>query len=329
MKRKLYLHMGVHRTGTSAIQKTMAAQFGPLLGQGVFHAYAVPRHDALFRRIFEGRCSAAEVAQDIIARADSKPVPIDRITLSDEDIICQRDLTALAAFADYFDLHPVLYIRRQDLWLESWYRQNIKWQWDRGLAQLDFESFLAKRYRFFWIDYEKTYARIAQIADPAKIGLVVMGADGQSMDSVARFFHLIGATLPITARHVLQENASLSPQMTEFLRHFPLRDIPPPERRLIEAACAVADQTLTHHPAALLDPVQREEILAGYAGGNQRLAQRVFGRDALFSPMLPPPGQAPRHLPKDRNVALETLVWPVLRALAQMRHDASQSEAAS
>lgn len=329
MKRKLYLHMGVHRTGTSAIQNAMAAQFGALLGQGVFHAYAVPRHDALFRSIFEGRRSATEVAQDITARADAKPVPIDRVTLSDEDIICQRDLTALTPFADHFDVHPVLFLRRQDLWLESWYRQNIKWQWDRGLAQLDFESFLAKRYRFFWIDYEKTYARIAQIADPANIRLVVIGSDGDATDSVARFFHLIGATLPVEVRHSPRENASLSPQMTEFMRRFPLRDIPPPERRLIEAACAAADQTLTMEPAFLLDPVQRAEILAGYAGGNQRLAQRVFGRDALFSPMLPPQGQGARHLPKDRNAALETLVWPVLRALARLHHEASQSEVAS
>lgn len=329
IRRRLYLHLGVHRTGSSAIQHVMAAQFGALLSQGVFHPYAVARHDHLFNDIFSGIRSADEVARDITARADAKPVPIDRITLSDEDIICRRDLTPLAPLADHFDLHAILFLRRQDLWLESWYRQNIKWQWDRDLAQADFDQFLAQRHRFFWIDYEKLVARLERIIAPEALHIVVLDPTASAQDSVAEFLQIVGAAVPHTPAEQTRVNAALSPQMTEFMRQFPLKDLAAPERRIIEAACAKVDRYTPIAQAAYLDPTQRAEIMAGYAGGNRRLAERFFGRAELFfNPASDPvqDGRPPvslRYLPKDRTDILQQLVWPVLQELArvQMKSD--------
>lgn len=321
MRRKLFLHMGVHRTGTSSIQHFLKANFGTLLGKGVFHAYAVARHDRIFADLFAGRLTALDLAQDIAARADAKPVAVHTVTLSDEDISCQRDLSPLAPLAEVFDLRPVIFLRRQDLWLESWYRQNIKWQWDKGLAHLPFDGFLRQRHKFHWIVYDRLFERAAALAGAENVCVLPMEAAHCPDGAVGAFLDVIGLRNRKGLAPETRQNAALSPLMTEFMRHLPLGGLPASQRHLIEQACAQADQSLASARAAYyLDPDTRAEVLAGYAAGNARLARRVFGRDTLFRDPLPA-RNAPRAatlLPQDSQEVMRKLVWPVLERMAHL-----------
>lgn len=83
-RRTLYLHFGVHRTATTAIQATMFANRDTLRRSGFLHALGVKRHIGLFNSIFAGKQSVAHVAETLpyfLAGFHGQPgtVPLDRL----------------------------------------------------------------------------------------------------------------------------------------------------------------------------------------------------------------------------------------------------------
>ncbi|MFC2970493.1 hypothetical protein ACFOES_20545, partial [Acidimangrovimonas pyrenivorans] len=160
--RKLILHIGAHRTATTATQKTLRKNFKALLRQGVFYPYGVDRHIRIANMLLSGAMPPAELAEDLGRRAEAWEKELGRevgtIILSDEDICMRRDLSILAPLRDHFDVEIIFALRRQDLWLESWYLQNVKGQWNKSLAHLTFDEFMDRSEEFHWIDYDR-YAR--------------------------------------------------------------------------------------------------------------------------------------------------------------------------
>ena len=280
-KRRLYLHVGVHRTGTSSIQHALKSDFGQLLWRGVFHAYATARHKALFDDLFSGKQSARAIAQDITNRADAKPCHIHSVTLSDEDICMRRDLSPLAGLSEYFEVHPVLFVRRQDCWLESWYRQHVKWQWDKRYAHLRFEDFLARRQDFFWVDYERLARGLAHLFGKNSLIIIPFEEGRFAANSVSLFYDALGVgDLPDAVHET--KNQSFSMRMTEFMRGLPLAKLPIEQRHRIERACAKVDAGIKDRSSFFANATQRGTILAEYSASNTRLAQSYFGRDSLF-----------------------------------------------
>ncbi|MFC2970589.1 hypothetical protein ACFOES_21030, partial [Acidimangrovimonas pyrenivorans] len=158
--RKLVLHIGAHRTATTAIQKTLRSNFEVLLRQGVLYPFGVNKHFSLFQRLFAGKLDPVELAADIKRRAENKPAEIHTVILSDEAVCKRPDLSLLAPLREHFDVKVIYALRRQDLWLESWYLQNVKGQWDSDFSHLSFDEFMARWEAdvFHWIDYDR-YAR--------------------------------------------------------------------------------------------------------------------------------------------------------------------------
>ena len=321
MPRRLYLHVGVHRTATTSIQSFLRANFGPLQSRGIFNPFASGRHVHLMNRLFSGETSVAEVAADLTTRADAKPSPIRTIVLSDEDIVMRRDLSPLAAFRDHFEVRVILALRRQDLWLESWHQQNVKWQWNPDLAHLTFPEFLDRRETFHWTHYDRLVRHLEELFGTNAVQLITFEPAEMPGGPVATFARAIGLeTLDGLAApgHV---NVSLTPVMSEFMRTLPLDEFEGPQRQLIERACQRADAEIRKagsRPSALLMTAEtRAQILAEYAGGNRALAERRFGREALFREPLPPADAplADQRLPADSYETIARFVAPMLRGL--------------
>lgn len=318
-KRRLFLHLGVHRTGTSSIQHAMQSNFGQLLWKGVFHAYAVGRHKSLFDDLFSGKTTALEIAQDITARADHKPCHIHSISLSDEDICTHRDLAPLAGLSAYFEVHPVFFIRRQDLWLESWYRQHVKWQWDKRYAKLTFDQFLARRREFFWVDYDSMASRLGRIFGSENLRIIPFEDGQRTRNSVSQYFDTLGVSDVLSDIPQINKNRSFSPRMTEFMRSLPLAHLPIDQRHRIERACAQADAALPARASFFANRAQRDGILGHYAASNRRLAKAYFGRETLFqTDGAEPTAEHFQGQPESPNQALiQDIVAPILTLLAQ------------
>lgn len=325
MRRTLHLHIGAHRTGTTSIQRFLRENSDALAGQGTLNAFGLARHNTLIGLLCSGLTTAAAAAADLNEQADaaaqSAGRPVGSIVLSDEDICSRTDIARLARLSDHFDVRVVYVLRRQDLWLESWYRQNVKWQWNPNLAHLSFEAFLARRRAFFWIDYDATVTRLERLFGVGSVTALVFEPAAMPDGPVAAFARAIGLeTLDglATGQHV---NASLSALTTEFMRQLPLDEIPDRTRRMVERACNKMDWHVRKQFGAqsslYMDTATRAALMAVYAPGNARLARRHFGRDALFLDPLPPADAAlaPTALPQDAGVLMETFVAPLVRHL--------------
>ncbi|MCG6112794.1 MAG: hypothetical protein MEQ74_11510 [Paracoccus sp.] len=288
-RRTLYLHIGVHRTATTAIQATMFRNWSRLRDQGYLYPLGVERHIGAFNSIFFGEMTTRQVARTVLARAESHPVPIHTVIMSDEDVSMRRDISVLRDFADYFDVKVIFAMRRQDLWLESWWAQNVKGQWDRRYCHMSWPEFMENRADFHWIDYERYIRHIEAVFGPGSV-LPYVFERGQMPDGpIAAFCRQFGYEDFASLERAGGENISLTPEMSEFVRHLPFIEAPMDLRlQLISMAEAVDRDIRAQNPVTLMIPhEERVSIMAEYAPGNRAIARRFFGRDDLFLEPLP------------------------------------------
>ncbi|MDJ0820538.1 MAG: hypothetical protein QNJ09_01850 [Paracoccaceae bacterium] len=327
MQRKLFLHIGSHRTATTSIQQFMFANFEALKKTGILYPMRVARHQRLINTIFAGKRNSAEVGQDLMERAAKHEAalgkPIGTVVLSDEDISMRRDLSPLAGLREHFDVQVVFSLRRQDLWLESWFFQNIKWQWIPHLSHCTFDEFLERREEFHWIRYNRYVQHLEDVFGAENIRLNVFEKQQMPDGPVVAFCKQIGLTDLSTCSTPPHVNSSMSAEMVEFLRHIPLDTFDPPERDLLRQAFEAVDRNVLGNTGKqselLLSPDQRRAILAIYAEGNRALAQRHFNRDQLFLDPLPAEDAplAQMTLPADTDTLLARFVAPLLTQLVK------------
>ena len=327
--RTLHLHVGVHRTATSSIQQYLGLNHRRLVPRGFLHPYGVNRHHRLMNRIFSGDLNAAEVARDLTDRADAKRDPVRDVILSDEDILMRRDLSPLAGLAEGFEVRPVLFLRRQDSWLESWYLQNIKWQWNPGLSHVTFEEFMARRREFHWIDYRRTVEQLERLFGRDSLRLAVFERPQMPAGPVRAFLDVIGLEPGADFEDPGERNASLSFEVSELLRCLPLDKAPGRVRSRFERAAVALDDRLKAEGAArrgsglLMDPATRAEVLDRYAESNAWVAERHFGRSELFLDPVPA-GESERDrlaLPENSYEFARRLLDPYFEELIRLERE--------
>ena len=323
----LYLHIGNHRTATTSVQAFMLANWDTLLARGIFHPMRIARHFAVFNAIFAGRRSVAEVSQDLIQRAERHTFDIHSILLSDEDVCMRTDLTVLAEFRDHFDVKVIFALRRQDLWLESWYLQNIKWQWNKWLSHLTLDEFMARADEFHWTHYDRLLTHLEDLFGKENVLPYVFEKAQMPEGPVAAFMEQMGVTDMTGLTPAPHANSSHSPGMAEFVRGLPLDEAPDKYRAKLEQALKKVDQKLTKaagpHSSLLLDYATRLQVLEEHAEGNANVARRYFGREALFLEPLPAPDAplAEMQLPPDSGALMRDYVAPMMRELIKQYID--------
>jgi hypothetical protein len=324
----LYLHIGTHRTATSSIQAFMLANWEALLAQGVLHPMRIPRHFALFNAIFSGRRSVKDVADDLKSRAAKHAVNVDRIVLSDEDVCMQTDLSLLGQFREHFDVKVVFALRRQDLWLESWYLQNIKWQWNRSLSHLTLDEFLERSDEFHWAYYDRLLSHLDDIFGQENVLPYVFEKAQMPDGPVAAFCNRIGIEDISGMKPAPHVNSSYSPAIAEFVRCLPFDEAPDKYRARLEQAVKAVDQRLAvtgkAHSSLLMDHVTRAGVMALHEEGNANIARRYFGRDALFLEPMPGPDEplSQMTLPSDSAALMRDFVAPMIQSLITQYVDA-------
>jgi len=308
---RLVIHAGIHRTGTTSLQRTLAKNRAALLAQGVAYPGEAPNHQALAWELVRGQSGAREVLA-LVEGAGA-----ERVVLSGEDFAIQTDLAWLAAVAARHDVRVVFYLRRQDHWLASWYNQHVKWPFDARKSRMDPQAFLAALEDFHWLDYERLLGRWSAVLGAERIGVAVL-EKGQVEDATADFLTRAGidpAGLDLDAERV---NDSLPVHLLEIARHLGLHAMKGGKRtRLLNALReGLADRAPVPPVATVYSPEERNRVLARYAASNRAVARRFLGRETLF--LEPPPGpDAPywRFPELPRDALLDDWVAPVIRAL--------------
>lgn len=319
--RTLYLHIGTHRTATSSIQSFMHANSSALLQRGIFYPYKVARHNDLFRMIFSGKREVTDAAADLFKRADKRAGPDASVVLSDEDISMQTDLSRLKDFNEFFQVKVIFSLRRQDFWLESWFLQNIKWQWNETLSHCTLDAFLARRAEFHWVDYNTYVTHLEQVFGRENVLLYPFEKEQMPDGPVSAFARMIGLESITGLTPTPHVNSSHSAKVSEFMRCLPLDEAFPLYRRKLEQACSAVEKQLamtgSEASSLLIGHDYRLAILSEYAEGNAALARRYFNRDQLFLAPVPGADQpvASMQLPADSYKLMRDFVEPFVRAL--------------
>lgn len=322
--RTLYLHIGAHRTATSAIQSFLARNNDRLRQHGYLPVNGVGRQMVLAKALVEGKRPVAEVAE-MIRQQGGTGSAIHSAIISDEDICFQKDLSILARFREHFDVRVVFTLRRQDLWLESWYYQNIKWQWKQRFSHLTFPEFMALRHEFHWIHYDSYIRHLETLFGGENIRLTVHERAQMPGGPIAAFCRHLGLDDLDGFIEPGRVNSSLSPPVAEFARQMPLDQAPEAYRRELIRILYRLDKELRKnsnmHSSLLMTRPERERVMAEFEPGNRAVAQRYFDRETLFAEPLPP-ADAPlgaMALPEASQDLMEDYVIPLLHGLIEGR----------
>ena len=308
---QLVIHAGIHRTGTTSLQRTLARNRGALLARGVAYPGEAPNHQPLAWELVRGRSGAREV----LALVEAAGAP--RVVLSGEDFAIHEDLGWLAPVAKRHDVRAVFYLRRQDHWLMSWYNQHVKWPFDPVKSRLDPQAFLAAIDDFHWLDYARLLGRWSAALGEGRVAAAVL-EKGQVEDVTPDFLARLGIDAAGLELDAERTNDSLPVHMLEIARHLGLFELRGGKRmRLLNALRAgLADRAPAGRVTTVYSPEERNRVLARFEAPNREAARRFLGREALF--LEPPPGpDAPywRFPELPRDALLDDWVAPVVRAL--------------
>lgn len=141
MKKRLILHIGMHKTGSSSIQRFFSRNRTVLRRLGIVYpdCYGTdgrrqPKHNTLFTAISHEADFGAPhpelgpSAGLIDALGDQiEAAPGRCAVVSAEGFSGERPVfaAALAPWAERFDVDVIMFVRRQDLWVESFYKQMV------------------------------------------------------------------------------------------------------------------------------------------------------------------------------------------------------------
>ena len=183
----LILHIGTHKTGTSAIQSFLAFRAEQLRGHGI-HYLKVGRDDTAgnhqlpwsIRGKHGAPLSVWEDARAELARTDAV-----RAVISSEAFWFTEPSAVKDQLGDAGDLRIVIYLRRQDRYLQSLYKQSVF-----GGRRMDFAEWL-ESYRFRG-DYLSVVRRWEAAFGKDALHIRPYERSGQTIDSVSDFMTLLG-----------------------------------------------------------------------------------------------------------------------------------------
>lgn len=311
---KLVIHAGIHRTGTTSLQRVMAANRATLAAQGVCYPGEGPNHQALAWGLFRGEAQPRDVIGRVVGAREAGQTTV---VLSGEDFAIHRDLGWLRTVAAHVDTRVVFYLRRQDHWLMSWYNQHVKWPFDRVKSRMDPATFLGTMEDFHWIDYERLLRRWSRVLGPERVAVGVLER-GQVADVTADFLDRLGVVRSALERGEEWANDSLPVHLLEVARHMGLHDMKGGRRTKVLNALrdGLADKAPAGKVSTVYSPAERNRVLARFAASNRAVAQQYLGRETLFLEPAPAPDAPYWRFPDvDRDTLLEEWVGPVIRAL--------------
>jgi hypothetical protein len=303
--RQLYLHAGLHKTGTSFLQRLMLENRALLakagLGLGPFQDPRSGSHHPILAAI------EAEGPEAVFARAAEAPG--ERLLISVEELSQEMHrrpgyLAALhAAAARRFEPHLVIFLRRQDFLKESVYAEAVK-GWYAGTIEDD---------RHYDYDHAARIARLEAAFGAERVHVALYRDPGPN-DLVGDLLAATGTTLdPGRLKPVPRQNVAMDRRKTLFLGQMPK----PPEAadnaaarvaphfvaRVLAGSTAVADDG----GRFLMPPRARHALVAAHLASNRAL---VEGRGLDPGPFLAlPDPEAPWSPPAPITAAEVDAVW--------------------
>lgn len=288
--KKLILHIGTHKTGSTAIQNWLYWNRDTLAAQGVLYARTdrepyphLKKHTSLHHALMHASGDFRSEWQQIEEEFEASGC--HTMILSEEGLSGPRFLK-LAALRDAvrgYDVTVICFFRRQDYMIESHWNQRCKEGGEKDLIET-----YARRP---WTRTRMRYDRILDFWARFATVRAIAYHSAAATNSVAAFAAAAGLEYD---GELLQYNRSPSMNCAAFCRLLNVC-------RLSRLSPRMIRRFRRDTRKYALGSALRAEVLADAAEGNLRLAE-VYG--IRFPPDLPEEGETPLRWPSARSLLL-------------------------
>ncbi|UVC10254.1 hypothetical protein IHQ71_06520 [Rhizobium sp. TH2] len=273
---RLTLHIGIHRTGTTGLQRGLAANRDRLSKLGKCYPFKGTNHQDIAWDLHRGKMTGKELVKKLEPYADA-----GHIILSGEDFCIHQNLDWLTPLKEIYDVDAIVYLRRQDHWLMSWYNQHIKWPFSRKHSVMTPKEFLGCLDEFHWLDFERMLGLWEKALGREKV-MVLIIEKGQVEDAIGDFLTHVGIDPKALKFDASAQNDSLPTETLEYVRRAGMYDIPNPERVAIIGFLQEVAKSADCKARTLYTATERQGVLDRFDASNRATARHWFGRDALF-----------------------------------------------
>lgn len=286
-KRELVLHIGLHKTGTSFIQRMIAANIAHFRAQGIEPAgYFNPvegQHHLLLRCLKEGRNQ--DFFDALENDAPTTLVTTEGFTTWLHHRSPGENRQFAERIAERFDVRVVIVLRRQDFLKESVYAEVAT---SNFVGPIEAEN-------HYPLDFDSL---LEQLEDAFGLSAIRVGVyrDDVRQDIFAEFLRVSGIALAVEGLEKLPpQRVSLHRRKVSLLATVPKRNrkLFRKVRQAVAESTEIADDGVKYH----MSPEARREVLGKHLLGNRRLCERYridsdatnfLTSDALSSDMWKP-----------------------------------------
>lgn len=314
----LFLHMGIHRTGTTTIQDILSYNRENLLSQGVLYPKLGDRSsnssivgeftpNKILGRLLQNKISGKELLALLYQEAKN----FNAVILSDENYCLIKNNSWLRSLDKVFDIRVIIYLRRQDKWINSWYNQHIRWPWVTKFSSATPDFFVDNQNDFYWIDYEKLLMKIEKVVPRENIHIDVVDPLGIK-DTLTDLLEYIGVEC-IYRKDIPRSNTSISALKLDLLRRIDLMSLKGGNRAKMRILNAIKHLDIKNDDGntSVLTFEQTEKILKKFKNSNTHVAEKFFGRSDLFSNLDFKINKPSKLSDKDANVYILELLKKV------------------
>ena len=269
--RDLYLHIGLHKTGTSYLQKLFLENRDLLLAAGL----GLGPHQDPDTGSHHPIIAALEREGADRVFADAAGCPGDRLLISSEELCVQLEDPARAreihaAAARHFTPKIVIFLRRQDFLKESVFSQIVRHWYAGDILDED--------------DYDYDHDARLQVLEAAfgQENIVVrLYRDRGPNDIVGTFLAAVGTEIDRgRLREVAPQNVSMHRRKLLFMAGVPKHPLADVDRRhmflarfmsrVVEGSDAIADDG----GRGMMSPADRHALVARHLPGNRAVVER-------------------------------------------------------
>jgi hypothetical protein len=309
---KLTIHLGIHRTGTTGLQRNLSDNRERLMSIGYAYPGDKNNHQEMAWGIHRGDVTGDDVL------ATLKPYnKYGHIILSGEDFCIHRSLDWIAPLKKNYEVDAIVYLRRQDHWLMSWYNQHVKWPFSRRHSTMTPTQFLECLEEFYWLDFDTLVNRWAAAVGKDKLHVRLI-EKGQVRDSVIDCLNLVGLQPSFLTLNQASQNDSLPIETLEFARRSNMIDMRPGKRSNVIEFLKTVGHSQTYTGKTLYTAEQRRSVLARFEDANNKLARSWFNRDTLFQEGPPDDNDLYVEGTLAANARFEDLMMQTIAYLGQL-----------
>lgn len=327
-RRRLILHIGQTKAGSTAIQNYLDHERDALLKHGIlFPSTGFSRSNPHDPDRTAGHLGLVRMLSrdDPLHRAElDETRAAEQLVLSAENLFIDRpesDLLALSRFSDGYELTLVLIVRSASAWFVSRYIEDVMSGFKS--STLTFQQACRERISVGVHDYAARLRYLCDILHPAQVCLINYDAASDDEGIIPKFLSATG--LPHTNPKLARAQRSNTREHWDFLieakrrLNYTLQRLPLPVRLESEAMIRQAAVQIAATTTSSLSLIDQNAVFSEKLGKEIRASNLRLVKDFMLAPDLPEPcvGQLPIDRYRRKLLEADLLIAFGLKAAAK------------